>query len=195
MMIHFITGNSEKFKDARRHFDSCGINLKQTIMFVPEIQAEHANEVCKRKAEYVSGRINLPFFVEDSSFHIPALKEFPGVYVKYVLETLGTEGLLKVMSGIKNRECYFRSCICYYNEKKEKHEFTFIRDNLYLTEKPYSSIHGWSQLWNIIGLSDYGKHFSELNPLQASALEDKWRKETPFTQLTDFIREVNQDDV
>lgn len=188
MKIQFITGNSVKFKDAAHYFSAAGIELKQTNMAVPEIQADCANEVCRAKANYVSERICGPFFVEDSSFHIPSLLNFPGIYARYVLETLGTEGILRAMTGIDKRDCYFKSCIVFCDGANRFHKFSFIRNGLFITEHAGKSITGWSELWRIIGVAGLGKHVSEASPEQRAALESEWSQENTFTRLIEYIR-------
>ena len=38
---------------------------------------------------------------------------FPGPYSSYVFETLGAEGILKLMEGAKSRKAEFRSCVSF----------------------------------------------------------------------------------
>ena len=51
--------------------------------------------------------------VEDAGLFIEALKGFPGPYSSYVYKTLGVQGILKLMEGVKRREAYFLSAIAY----------------------------------------------------------------------------------
>ena len=50
---------------------------------------------------------------------IPALKGFPGVYTHYADDTIGEDGVLKLMQGIENREAYFVECLSYTEFGKE----------------------------------------------------------------------------
>lgn len=188
MNIRFVTSNTVKFTDAARYFSASGIGLEQAELAVPEIQADSANEVCRAKADYVSERLSGPFFVEDSSFHIPSLNNFPGIYARYALATLGTEGLLRLMKGLASRECYFRSCVVFRDKNNTFHEFSFVRDGLFITEHTHKNITGWSELWGIIGNANLNKPFSELSPEQRSVMESGWLKENAFTRLIEHIR-------
>lgn len=188
MNIRFVTSNTVKFEDAARYFSVSGIELKQAELAVPEIQADSADEICRAKADYVSERLSGPFFVEDSSFHIPSLNDFPGVYARYVVATLGTEGLLKLMNGMTSRECYFRSCVVFRDKKNTFHEFSFVRDGLFITDQAQNNITGWSELWRIIGIVKLNMHFSGLSPEQRSIMESGWLKENAFTRLIEHIR-------
>lgn len=109
--MKFITGNTQKFSDAQAVLRKAGIKLSQVEIDLPEIQAASSGQVSMSKAIYASSRVDGPFFVEDSSFHIHALNGFPGVYTKYVLSTINCNGILKLMQNIDNRECNFESNI------------------------------------------------------------------------------------
>lgn len=58
-------------------------------------------------------------FVEDAGLFIDALKGFPGVYSAYVLNTLGNDGILKLMKDIENRGATFRSTIAMITKEDE----------------------------------------------------------------------------
>ena len=49
--------------------------------------------------------------MQDSGFVIQELNGFPGPYTKYVLATIGVDGLLKLMEGQPNRRCGFAACV------------------------------------------------------------------------------------
>ena len=51
--------------------------------------------------------------VEDAGLFIKALKGFPGTYSSYVQETLGNQGILKLLDGVNDRYAEFRSVIGY----------------------------------------------------------------------------------
>ena len=188
-MLEFITGNVRKFSDAYQVFKREGINIKQTPMDIPEIQASSAEEICRAKATYAASKLTGNFFIEDSSFNIPALNGFPGVYVRYVLETLGNEGILAAMKGLKSRECFFRSCIIYREESGQQHEFTFVRDGLFITESAEEAIAGWSDLWRIIGISSKGCHYSKLNIVIQEKLNRDWQRDNTFKRLIKHIQQ------
>ena len=65
----------------------------------------------------------LPVFVEDAGLFIEELGGFPGPYSKYVLKTIGLDGILKLMEGIKNRKAYFMSVIAFSSIGKSSKYF------------------------------------------------------------------------
>ena len=65
--------------------------------------------MCKPKTPHQCGRSCV--YMQDSGFVIEALNGFPGPYTKYVLSTIGVDGLLKLMDGQLNRRCGFAACV------------------------------------------------------------------------------------
>ncbi|WP_187649329.1 MULTISPECIES: non-canonical purine NTP pyrophosphatase [Xenorhabdus] len=45
--------------------------------------------------------------MEDSTFHIDVLNGFLSLYTKYILSSLGVHGIITLLAGKDNRECYF----------------------------------------------------------------------------------------
>ncbi len=187
-MLGFVTSNARKFSDAFQTFEHEGIPIKQIYIDVPEIQASSADEVCRAKARFAAEHFSDPFFIEDSSFHIQALNGFPGVYARYVLETLGVEGVLALLKDVTSRTCFFRSCIIYHDAWGEQHEFNFVRDGLYVTTSVEQGTAGWSDLWRIIGVADRGNHYSRLDAVTQKQLDREWREENTFTRFIAHIK-------
>ena len=61
--------------------------------------------------------------MQDSGFVIEALNGFPGPYTKYVLATIGVDGLLKLMEGQPNRRCGFAACVGFADLDGKIHVF------------------------------------------------------------------------
>ncbi|PVU68179.1 hypothetical protein DDW01_00505 [Sulfolobus sp. SCGC AB-777_G05] len=47
-------------------------------------------------------------------------EKIPGPYTNYVRRTIGLEGVLKLMQGVKNRKAYFSTVMCYISESDLK---------------------------------------------------------------------------
>jgi len=114
-MITFITGNKHKVKEAENIFQKFNIELEHIDLSYSELQGT-LEEVAKSGAKYACEKLNKPVIVEDAGLFIKALNNFPGTYSSYVQETLGNQGILKLMNGINNpkdRYAEFRSVIGY----------------------------------------------------------------------------------
>lgn len=111
-MITFITGNKHKVIEAENIFKDYDINLEHVDLGYCEPQGT-LEEVAISGAKYASHKLNKPVIVEDAGLFIKALKGFPGTYSSYVQETLGNQGILKLLDGVDDRYAEFRSVIGY----------------------------------------------------------------------------------
>ncbi len=111
----FVTGNKKKLAETELIL---GMKLEQRDLDPPEIQADDCVEVVQASAEWLLPFVGEPFIHEDASFHIHALKGFPGAYFKHVMQTIGNEGVLKLMEGIEDRKATARLAIAYYDGEK-----------------------------------------------------------------------------
>jgi XTP/dITP diphosphohydrolase len=74
-------------------------------------------EISRQKAQYAFDKILTPLIVDDTSFSIDALKGFPGPYAAYVLNSIGNDGILKIMKNVKNRNAHFTTVIAFADEE------------------------------------------------------------------------------
>ncbi len=96
--------------------NNLGIALEHTDLGYPEVQGD-LEDVARYGATYAVKRLKKPVIVEDAGLFIKALKWFPGTYSSYVQDTLGNEGVLKLMSDIEDRYAEFRSVIGFCTPK------------------------------------------------------------------------------
>jgi len=108
-MMYFVTGNKGKFMEAEAIFD----DLVQKNIGYTEIQADSLEDVASYGIKEVMARLERPVMIEDAGLFIDALKGFPGVYSAYVFDTIGNQGILRLMDGTSNRRAVFRSVVGY----------------------------------------------------------------------------------
>ena len=113
--IYFITGNKGKVLEAKNKFSTFNIEIVQKNLGYPEIQADSLEDVADFGVEHIQERFNKPFILEDAGLFIDELKGFPGVYSAYVFHTVGCQGILKLLDGIKDekRNACFHSVFAY----------------------------------------------------------------------------------
>ena len=80
-------------------------------------------DVAKFGAKYASRKLNKSVIVEDAGLFIKSLNGFPGAYSSYVQDTLGNQGILKLMNNFDDRYAEFRSVIGYCAPKSEPKVF------------------------------------------------------------------------
>jgi len=115
--IYFVTGNNSKFNEIQKLFQKEDISyeLKQNTIKATEIQAANIKEVAISKLNSIRGKINSSFFIEDAGFFVDApLNGFPGVYSKYVLNTIGNQGILDLLRDCNDTKAHFKAVIALY---------------------------------------------------------------------------------
>ena len=112
MKVTFITGNQHKVEEAEKIFEKFGIQLKHVDLGYPELQGT-LEEVARYGAQHAANRLGEPVIVEDAGLFIKALEWFPGPYSAYVQDTIGNNGILKLMENVKDRYAEFRSVVGY----------------------------------------------------------------------------------
>jgi XTP/dITP diphosphohydrolase len=115
-MIYFITSNENKFKEAREIFAKHGIEIEQKHAPYHEIQADTLEEVVEEALKSI-GEENV--FIEDAGLFVDALDGFPGVYSRYIEDTLGNGAVLKLLKDVKERGAVFKSVVGYKGNRIE----------------------------------------------------------------------------
>jgi XTP/dITP diphosphohydrolase len=119
-----VTGNKGKLAEARAIAKEYGVELRPPRKELKlEIQTGSLKEVAEFAAKNAYRKIRKPLIIDDSGIFINALKGFPGVYSASVGKTIGMEGILKLMKGVKDRSAYFECAVTYFDGKTMK---TFV---------------------------------------------------------------------
>ena len=103
----FVTGNAEKAAQLSRHF-SLPVDHKK--LDIPEIQAFDVSEVASYKAQKAFEMLGSPVLVEDTALTFNALGKLPGPFVKWFLESVGNEGMAKILDGFSDRTARAEVC-------------------------------------------------------------------------------------
>ncbi|MDE0707810.1 MAG: hypothetical protein OSB33_02560 [Candidatus Poseidoniales archaeon] len=114
--LNFLTGNSGKLAEAQTLLGPLGWEIQSfevdgKVPDVIEPQSDNLTTVALAKiAQGVEllasqGRLGESLLVEDSGLFIDALPEFPGVYSAHILESIGCDGILRLLDD--ERTAYF----------------------------------------------------------------------------------------
>ena len=148
--ITYVTGNWAKIDSAKQILEPLGYEIDNIKIETPEIQADDVTEVAKYSAKWAAEKLNKAVLKNDSGLFVKSLKGFPGVYTHYADDTIGEDGLLKLMDGVTNREAYFKEAIAYCEPGGDPIVFEGITKGRIATEK--SGTYGWS--WDFIFIPD-----------------------------------------
>src|SRR5712691_4697231 len=122
--LWFVTQNAHKYQEARRTLDPFGIKIRMLASPKTEIQSTNLGEVAKFAAEEAAKKHNHRVLVEDSGLFIKVLNGFPGPFSSYVHDTIGVEGLLRLMSRQTRREAYFQASLALASPRDSSQEFS-----------------------------------------------------------------------
>lgn len=96
--IYFVTGNQGKKREMQEILKDIPIDLDFVKVDLPELQGT-VNDVLREKTRLAFEKIKAPCFVDDTCLEFKAMKGLPGVYIKWFLDSLGNEGLNKMLVG------------------------------------------------------------------------------------------------
>jgi XTP/dITP diphosphohydrolase len=113
--FYFATGNEHKLEEAKAALSPHKINIiKLDSAEKLEIQHTNLEEIARAALSLiVTKTADKLVFVEDSGLFVHELNGFPGPYSSFVHETIGIEGILKLMKDAKNRKAEFRSSVSF----------------------------------------------------------------------------------
>ena len=147
--ITFVTTNKGKAATAQQYFAELNIVLETYSHELIEPQSDDINEIAKSKVMQAYKLVAQPCIAQDSGFYIEALNGFPKAFTKFALDTIGVNGILKLMAGIENRACMFKECLAYYDGAAIKyfccHYEGFLSNEAVGVDNPEK----WSDLWSI----------------------------------------------
>jgi len=98
--IYFATTNENKLREAR---EILKVVVEGVKLQIDEVQTLNPEEAAEKKAQAAYKAYGKPVLVEDTSLFFDALNGLPGVLVDYFMDSLGNEGLLRIMKNEKNR--------------------------------------------------------------------------------------------
>ena len=145
--IIFVTKNKGKVASAQSFLTDVKLSIYEYELNEP--RTDDIREIAEYKVRQAYELVKKPCIALDAGFFIEELNGFPRAFVNFALDTIGTNGILKLMENVENRKCAFKECMAYYDGENilyfyGNHEGTLakeVRGNY--TDKK------WSDLWYI----------------------------------------------
>jgi non-canonical purine NTP pyrophosphatase (RdgB/HAM1 family) len=107
-----VSTNPNKGIEAERIL---GEPLLRVSLALPEIQAATVEEITRYKLETAKTKGYSRLIVEDVSLGFDELGNFPGPYVKWLLEAAGGSGLAAIAYALNNRSAKAQCCVGYWD--------------------------------------------------------------------------------
>ena len=120
--INLVTSNIGKVREFKQILEP-EIKVNHIKISYPEMRSDKSEEIARQSAEILAEKLKKPIVVEDSGLFIKALNDFPGTCSAYIHNRIGLEGIIKLMIGIKNRQCTYKSAVAYCEPNKKPISF------------------------------------------------------------------------
>lgn len=112
-----VSSNPNKAIEAERIL---GMPLLRVALTLPEIQAADVQDVTRYKLEAARVKGYSRLIVEDVSLGFDELGNFPGPFVRWLLEAAGGKGLAAIAYALNNRSAKAQCCVAYWNGEEGK---------------------------------------------------------------------------
>ena len=184
--IVFVTHNKGKIASAKRELKN--VDFKIFEYDLDEPRSDDIKYISKYKVMEAYEIVKKPCISLDSGFWIDELDGFPRAFVNFTLDTIGINGILKLMEQIENRSCRFTECLSYYDGKNiyqfmGKHEGTLTKEIL-----GNDSTKKWSDLWYIFKPEGYEKTLAQMTDSEREN-RVKYNSVSAFTEFSNWYKE------
>lgn len=159
--IIFVTSNKGKVATAQNDLKNIRVLPYNAQLIEP--RSDNLREIAEQKVYQAFDMVKKPCISLDSGFFIEELKGFPKAYVNHALDTIGIEGILKLMDGVNNRYCEFKACLAYYDGSLMKFFESRSPGTLSEVIKGRDSREKWSDLWYIFIPDQFDKTLAEFD--------------------------------
>ncbi len=162
--IVFVTHNKGKAKSAERYFNN--IEFKTYDFELDEPRSDDIKEIATVKVNQAFKMLNKPCIALDTGFFIDELNGFPRAFVNFSLDTIGIDGILKLMQGKENRKCRFEECLAYHDGNKIHYFYGRHPGNLSTKIQGINRDEKWSDLWYIFKPEHFNKTLAEMDSVE-----------------------------
>lgn len=157
----FVTHNKGKIASAKRILKDVDLEIFEYDLEEP--RSDDIKYISKYKVMEAYKLVEKPCISLDCGFWIDGLNGFPRAFVNFALETIGIDGILKLMEEVDNRTCRFTECLSYFDGENLYQFMGAHEGTLSTSKRGEDSNQKWSELWYIFIPSGYNKTLAEMN--------------------------------
>jgi XTP/dITP diphosphohydrolase len=163
-----VSTNPRKAEEAERVL---GMPMLRVALNLPEIQARSVEEITRHKLEVARTKGYHRLVVEDVSLGFQELGDFPGPYVRWLLESAGGKGLAVIAYALRNRAARALCCVGYW-DGSEGHLFLGEVRGEILFEPRGPRLFGWDAWFVPEGST---RTFAEMTPEEKDRVSHRGR--------------------
>ncbi|HEX9492846.1 MAG TPA: non-canonical purine NTP pyrophosphatase [Thermoanaerobaculia bacterium] len=173
-----VSSNPNKAIEAERIL---GMPLIRASIVLPEIQAARVEEITRYKLEVARTKGYGRLIVEDVSLGFDELGNFPGPYVRWLLESAGGKGLAAIAYALNNRAAKAECCVAYW-DGTEGHVFCGECTGEVLVQPRGDGQFGWDPWFQPRGST---KTFAEMTPDEKDKISHRGHA---YRKLADYLK-------
>ena len=181
--IVFVTHNKGKAKSAEKYFKNLKISTYEFELDEP--RSDNLQEIATAKVKQAYKVVGKPCIALDTGFFIEALNGFPRAFVNFSLDTIGIDGILKLMEGKENRNCEFDECLAYFDGKDIYYFYGNHPGNLTLKKQGQDRKEKWSDLWYVFKPKGLEKTLAEMNEEER---ENRRKVDGSYSAMEEFAK-------
>ena len=115
--VLFASSNTHKYEEAEKILAEFDIELGFFQTELVEIQDDSLSKIALQKVLNAYEKCKKPVIIEDDGLFINSLSGFPGPYSSYIFDTIGNNGILKLIGD--NRDAQFVAIIAFCDSSSE----------------------------------------------------------------------------
>ena len=190
-IITFVTGNFKKLIELRQilgigvetHGDPLPFSMEHQKIDLPELQGNPI-EIAQQKCRLAAAKVGGAVITEDTSLCFNALKGQPGPYIKWFLDSLGHEGLNKMLDGFDDRTGYAQTIVCFCTGPGKEPAVFEGRTNGTIVRPRGPANFGWDPIFEPVD-GNTGKTYAEMTADEKNAISHRGRA---LAQLRSFLK-------
>ncbi len=175
----FVTGNLDKLREAQ---EVLGVALSHRALDLEEIQSLDLDEIVRHKAAAAQRRLEAPVMVEDTSLELAALGGFPGPLVRWLLASVGPEGICRIVSCFGEARATVRCIACASDGVSEELGVGVVTGRIAAAPRGRRGF-GWDSTF--VPDDGDGRTYGEMEPAEKNAISHRRRA---FEALRDTLR-------
>ncbi len=180
MAIIFVTSSKNKFDEVASIIDGL---LKQPLE-LPELQELDAHNIISAKITAAREKISGDIIVEDTGLYIRGLNGFPGPLVKWMLSSIGTQGIFEIIGKLPSQKAEAKTIIgCARGESVYYFEGKIIGT---IVAPRGDNGFGWDEIFQPEGSN---KTFAEMSAAEKLSMS---MRGIAARKLSDFLDKLNK---